>query len=68
MSALRLAIAIEHDLHAFYGRAAVEAQDPDLKAMFAMLGKWELNHREILEGEYEVLKQAFWSRMGFAPF
>lgn len=68
MSALRLAITIEHDLHEFYGNAAEKAQDPDLKEMFAMLSKWELGHREILEQEYGILKQQFWSEMHFEPF
>jgi rubrerythrin len=68
LSALRLAITIEHDLHEFYGQAAAKAQDSDLKAMFAMLSKWELNHREILERQYGELRQLFWDKMGFAPF
>ena len=68
MSALRLAIAVEHDLHGFYGKAAANAQDPDLKEMFDMLSRWELNHQEILENEYDTLKQQFWSEMGFQPF
>lgn len=68
LSALRLAITIEHDLHEFYGNAAAKAMDPDLKEMFEMLSRWEQNHHEILENEYNELKQEFWSEMGFQPF
>jgi rubrerythrin len=68
MTALRLAITIEQDLHEFYGKAAGHAEDQDLKSMFDMLSKWELNHREILEKEYGVLRQQFWSEMRFYPF
>lgn len=68
MSALRLAIAVEHDLHGFYGNAATSAQDHDLREMFEMLSNWELNHQEILENEYNSLKQQFWSDQGFYPF
>lgn len=68
LSALRLAITIEHDLHEFYGNASAKAADPALKEMFAMLSRWEQNHREILENEYAALKEQFWSEMGFQPF
>jgi len=68
LSALRLAITIEHDLHEFYGNASAKATDPDLKEMFNQLSRWEQNHKEILENEYSQLKQEFWSEMGFQPF
>ncbi|MDR3588188.1 MAG: ferritin family protein [Negativicutes bacterium] len=68
MTALRLAITIEHDLHEFYGNAAGQAQDADLKEVFDSLSKWELRHREILEQEYGLLKEKFWSEMKFYPF
>ena len=68
LTALRLSITIEHDLHEFYGNAAKKATDPDLKDMFDMLSKWEQNHQEILENQYNALKQDFWAEMGFEPF
>jgi rubrerythrin len=68
LSALRLAITIEHDLHGFYGNAATKEQEPDLKELFTMLSKWEQNHLELLENQYNTLKQEFWGEMGFQPF
>jgi rubrerythrin len=68
LSALRLAITIEQDLNEFYRNAATKEKDKDLKEMFDMLSKWELNHRELLENEYGILKEQFWGEMGFQPF
>jgi rubrerythrin len=68
LTALRLSITIEHDLHEFYGNASKKAADPDLKEMFDMLSQWEQNHQEILENQYNALKQEFWAEMGFEPF
>ncbi|MBP7110046.1 MAG: ferritin family protein [Firmicutes bacterium] len=68
LSALRIALAIENDLYGFYGRAALHATEPDAIAVFQKLAGWEKGHREMLEAQYETMKEDLWSDIGFAPF
>ena len=68
LTALRLALFIEIDLHTFYQNAAKHTSDPEGKKIFEMLAEWELNHRKIIESHYEETKSILWSDMGFAPF
>lgn len=68
LSAIRIALAIENDLHEFYMRAAEHAKDEGAKAVFGRLSDWEKGHRQMLEAQYEEMKEGFWSQMGFSPF
>jgi len=67
LSAIRIALAIENDLFGFYARAAEHSDDKDAKAVFTKLSNWEKGHRELLEEQYEGMKEGFWSEMGFSP-
>ncbi len=68
LSAIRIAIAIENDLFGFYARASEHSVERDAKAVFTKLSNWEKGHRELLEEQYEGMKEGFWSEMGFSPF
>jgi rubrerythrin len=68
LSAVRIALAIENDLYEFYKRAAEHSNEPEAKAVFTKLSKWEKGHRELLEAQYDDMKEGFWSEMGFSPF
>lgn len=68
LSAIRIAMAIENDLHEFYMRAEKHAEDDGAKAVFGKLSEWEKGHRQMLEDQYEDMKEGFWSEMGFSPF
>ncbi|HNV34526.1 MAG TPA: ferritin family protein [Bacillota bacterium] len=68
LSAIRIALAIENDLYEFYSRASAHAKGQDAKAVFKKLSEWEKEHREMLEAQYEEMREGFWSKMGFSPF
>jgi len=68
LSALRLAYLIEKDAVEFYSRAAEQTGDPNGKRMFFDLVRMEQGHLQLLEGEYNSLKNRFQAAMGFAPF
>jgi rubrerythrin len=68
LSALRVAYLIEKDAFDFYTRAAQETDDANGKRMFSDLAKMEKGHLDLLQGEYEFLKDQFQTAMGFAPF
>jgi rubrerythrin len=68
MSALRMAYLIEKDAVAFYTQASRQTQDPNGQRMFLDLARMEQRHLDLLEGEYEALKDQFQAAMGFAPF
>lgn len=68
LSALRVAYLIEKDAVDFYTRAASGTSDPNGKRMFLDLVRMEQGHLEMLEGEYNFLREQFQSAMGFAPF
>jgi rubrerythrin len=52
----------------FYTHAAGATTDPNGKRMFLDLVRMEQGHLELLEGEYNFLREQFQSAMGFAPF
>jgi rubrerythrin len=68
LSALRVAYLIEKDAVDFYTHAASATTDPNGKRMFLDLVRMEQGHLDLLEGEYNFLREQFQSAMGFAPF
>lgn len=68
LSALRLAYLIEKDAVDFYRRAAEQTDDANGRRMFLDLAEMERGHLNLLEGEYQFLREQFHSTMGFAPF
>jgi rubrerythrin len=68
LSALRVAYLIEKDAMDFYSHAAEQTGDPNGKRMFADLAEMERGHLNLLEGEYNFLRDQFQTAMGFAPF
>jgi rubrerythrin len=68
LSALRVAYRIEKDAVDFYTRAAQQTHDPNGKQIFLSLAKMEQGHLELLQGEYDFLRDQFQMAMGFAPF
>jgi rubrerythrin len=68
LSALRLAYLIEKDAVDFYRRAAEQTDDANGRRMFQDLAEMERGHLNLLEGEYQFLREQFHSAMGFAPF
>jgi rubrerythrin len=68
LSALRVAYLIEKDAVDFYTRAAQQTDDPNGRQMFLSLAAMEQGHLDLLQGEYEFLRDQFQVAMGFAPF
>ncbi len=68
LSALRVAYLIEKDAVEFYTRAAQETDDPNGRRMFLDLAQMEQVHLDLLENEYNSLRDSFQSAMGFSPF
>jgi rubrerythrin len=68
LSALRLAYLIEKDATDFYRRAAEQTDDANGRRMFQDLAEMEQSHLNLLEGEYQFLREQFHAAMGFAPF
>ena len=68
LSALRVAYLIEKDAVEFYKRAAQETDDRNGRRMFLDLAQMEQTHLELLENEYNSLRDSFQSAMGFSPF
>ena len=67
LSAMRMAMFIEDDLHKYYLKSAEETADPDGKAIFLKLAAWEVDHRDMLESRYEYLKEAYFATLGVSP-
>lgn len=68
MSALRMAYLIERDAVVFYTQASKQTKDPNGQRMFLDLAKMEQRHLDLLESEYQVLRDQFQVAAGFAPF
>jgi len=68
MSALGIAVQLEHDSMVFYREQAKAAADPAVRAFFGDLAAWEQGHHEALSRQQEALKEDYWQQNGFAPF
>lgn len=68
LSALRVAYLIEKDAVDFYTRAAQQTDDLNGKRVFRDLARMEQGHLELLQGEYDFLREQLQMAMGFAPF
>lgn len=53
LTILRMAYLIERDYKEFYQNAAESADNPDIKAIFTKLAKWEEGHETLFKGEYD---------------
>lgn len=67
MAVVALAVDLEAKAVNFYKEVATTADDPDTRAVFQHLVKWEEgHHRQFLEMERE-LRDAYFSDRGFSP-
>ena len=68
MSALSLALRLEHDSTKYYREMANDAADDDLKEFFNKLADWENDHYEALYNEITFLEDDYYESNNFSPF
>ncbi len=66
-SIIRMAYLIERDFEKFYRKASEEAEEKEIKAVFAGLAKWEEGHAEMLKNELEDIIARNSIELGFYP-
>ena len=67
-AAISAAMLMEERAVALYGQRAAESQDPNEKALFAWLARWEQGHLSFLADLDREIKEAVWNDNAFWPF
>ena len=67
-AAIAAAMSMEKNAIEIYSRRAAEAQDPDEKALYEWLAKWETAHLNFLAKLDRELTEAIWHDNQFWPF
>lgn len=67
-AAISAAIDFEDRAVKIYAGRAEESVDPNEKALYSMLAKWEMGHQKMLHELNEELKQEIWNDNSFWPF
>lgn len=67
-AAISAAIDMESNAIRIYGERAVEATDPNEKALFAWLSDWEKGHHKLLQELDKELREEIWYDNNFWPF
>jgi rubrerythrin len=68
MSALAVALKLEHEAIAGYRALATGAEAPEARHFFAKLVDWEQGHASALARQQAQLLESYWQAAGFAPF
>jgi len=68
MSALSLALRLEHDSIQYYAKMADEVDNSGLKEFFTELSSWEKDHYNALYAEISYLEDEYFSENNFEPF
>jgi rubrerythrin len=67
-AAIAAAMSMERNAIQIYSRRAAEAQDPDEKALYDWLAKWETAHLNFLSKIDKELTEEIWHDNRFWPF
>ena len=59
---------MEENAIKLYSERADNAEDPNEKALYDWLAKWEMQHRQFLSEIDKELKEAIWNDATFWPF
>ena len=68
MGVLSIGMQLESRAVSFFGRAATEATDAEVRDFYRFLCDWEQGHYDALQGLYEGVRQDFWAEGRFSPF
>jgi len=67
-SALHIGILLEKNSYDFYTDAEKESEDPEEAKLYSELAEWELNHLNILQSAYKVVREKIFADQNFSPF
>ena len=67
-AAISAAMSMEENAIKLYSKRAEEAEDPNEKALYDWLAKWEMQHLRFLSEIDKELKEAIWNDNTFWPF
>lgn len=68
MTALSVGLELERNTIARYRELAGQAEGQALREFYDRLREWEEGHARALERQSKLLREAYWSAAGFAPF
>ena len=67
-AAISAAMSMEENAIKLYSERAEAAEDPNEKALYAWLAKWEMQHLRFLSEIDRELKEEIWNDTSFWPF
>lgn len=68
MTALSVAIQLEHSAIQFYTDQAKASPTTAIKQFYTELAEWESGHYHALLQQQDLLRSQYWTEAGFAPF
>jgi len=67
VSVFGIGINLEKAAIDFYTAAAEQTQFPEAKALYQKLIRWENQHLEQFQRDYDSLREEWWDKQGFSP-
>ena len=67
MGVLSVGMTLETNAVNYFGGAAQQAQEKEVKEFYQFLADWEKQHFDALQGLYNEIREDFWAAGGFAP-
>jgi len=68
MAALSVGMTLEKNAVSYFGGAARQASEAEVRTFYQFLADWEQQHLDALAGLAEVVRGDFWEKSGFAPY
>jgi len=67
VSVFGIGVNLEKAAIDFYSAAAQQTQLPAAKELYQLLIRWETQHMEQFQKDYDALKEEWWDKQGFSP-
>jgi rubrerythrin len=67
MGVLSVGMTLETNAVSYFGAAAQQAQEKEVKEFYQFLADWEKQHFDALQGLYNEIRSDFWAMGGFSP-
>lgn len=67
LGVLSVGMTLETNAVNFFGEAANQAKDVEVKEFYQFLANWEKQHFDSLQGLFNEIRSDFWAMGGFSP-
>jgi rubrerythrin len=68
LAAVSVGMTLEQNAVAYFGAAAKNASEDEVRRFYQYLADWEQQHLDALQALHESVRSDFWEKSGFSPF